>query len=318
MMFWCWQTRPMHTLLHLLPKYALRVVFALLCTLPGGLTMSAMAQTPSSTAVEQGATALLEKHAALAAQLASNPYGRPLFLDSSETPTRVNGNAYAVLDSPFSAVSGTFKSPKRWCDVMMLHLNTKYCRASSDASPSLLTVNIGKKGVQALAESYALEFAFRLVSASPNYLALQLEADKGPMGTSDYKIELRAVPLPDGKTFMHFRYSYGYGLAGRLAMQAYLATLGSGKVGFTQISQGNKPAYIGGTRGIVERNTMRYYLAIEAYLASLNSPPQQQLNTRLEHWFDATEQFPLQLREMDKTSYLAMKKIEYQRLQAAS
>lgn len=285
------------------------------------LAGNAWSQTPpatATTAVEQNAVALLDKHAALAAQLAGNPFGRPLFLDSSETPTRVNGNAYAALDSPFNAISSTFKSPKRWCDVMMLHLNTKSCRASSDTSPSLLSVNIGKKAVQALADSYALEFAFRLVSASPNYLALQLEADKGPMGTSDYKIELRAVPLPDGKTFIHFRYSYGYGLAGRLAMQAYLATLGSGKVGFTQIGQEKKPIHIGGVRGIVERNTMRYYLAIEAYMASLGSPPGEQLNARLAHWFDATEQYPLQLHEMDKTSYLAMKKNEYQRLQAGS
>lgn len=40
--------------------------------------------------------------------------------------------------------------------------------------------------------------------------------------------------------------------------------------------------------------------------------------TQLEHWFDATGQFPLQLREMDKASYLRMKKIEYQRQPAAS
>ncbi|MES2362605.1 MAG: hypothetical protein V4646_12475 [Pseudomonadota bacterium] len=287
--------------------------------LVGSQAGNAWAQTPSATAaVEQNAAALLDKHAALAAQLAGSPFGRPLFLDSSETADRVNGNAYAVLDSPFSIFSATFKSPKHWCDVMMLHLNTKYCRETADASPSLLNVNIGKKTAQSLADSYALEFAFRLASASPNYLALQLRADKGPLGTSDYRIELKAVPLADGKTFMHLRYSYGYGLPGRLAMQGYLATLGSGKVGFTQTGQEKKPGHIGGVRGIVERNTMRYYLAIEAYMASLGSPPAEQLNARLAHWFDATEQYPLQLHEMDKASYLAMKKSEYQRLQSGS
>jgi hypothetical protein len=171
-------------------------------------------------------------------------------------------------------------------------------------------VNIGKKTEEHLADTFALEFAFRLNSASPDYLAVQLNADKGPLGTSNYRIELRAAPLPEGKTFMHLRYSYGYGLAGRLAMQGYLATLGSGKVGFTQVSKGQKQGYVGGMRGTVERNTMRYYLAMESYLAS---PSDQQLNARLERWFDATEQYALQLHEVDKSSYLSMKKSEYQR-----
>lgn len=277
------------------------------------MTSIAIAQTP--TAPAQQSAALLEKHAELSTQLAGSPYGRPLYLESSETPNMVNGNAYAVLDSPFSAVSATLKSPKRWCDVMILHVNTKYCRATSDTSPSVLNVSIGKKTEQELTDAFALEFAFRLASASPNYLSAQLNADKGPLGTSNYRIELRAMPLPEGKTFMHLRYSYGYGMAGKLAMQGYLATLGSGKVGFTQVNQGQKQGYVGGMRGAVERNTMRYYLAIEAYLASLDRPADQQFDARLDHWFNATEQYARQLHEVDKTSYVVMKKKEYLRQQ---
>ncbi|UUZ73916.1 hypothetical protein LP415_13730 [Polaromonas sp. P1(28)-8] len=96
-------------------------------------------------ASEQSAAALLKKHEVLTEQLAHNPYRRPLVLDSSETPNSVNGNAYAVLDSPFSTFSATFKSPHHWCDVLILHLNTKYCRASADTSPSKLKMRIGKK-----------------------------------------------------------------------------------------------------------------------------------------------------------------------------
>ena len=104
-------------------------------------------------------------------------------------------------------------------------------------------------------------------------------------------------------------------------MQAYLATAGSSKIGFTQVAaasldHGTSKAYVGGMRGAVERNTMRYYLAIDAYLLSLAAPPAQQLNTRLETWFDSTEQYSLQLRETDKASYLAMKKKEVQRQQS--
>lgn len=272
----------------------------------------------SQTAEDAGVAALLEKHQSLAAELLSSPYGRPLVIESSETSSMVNGNAYAVLNSPFSTVSATLKSPSRWCDVIILHINTKYCRATADASPSMLNVNIGKKTPQELSDSFALEFAFRVTSATPGYLSARLNADKGPMGTSNYRIELRALPLPDGKTFMHLHYSYGYGMAGRLAMQGYLATLGSGKVGFTKTGSGEKAAYVVGMRGAVERNTMRYYLAIEAYLASLGGPPAQQFDVRLDRWFDATEQYARQLHEVDKSSYVSMKKSEYKRQQAAS
>ena len=299
------------TLIRFLPGFCIMALLA-----AGNFPGRAIAQMQSEIMAEPNAAALLAKHAALAGPLAHNAYGRPLFLESSETATMVSGNAYAVLDSPFSQVSEVFSSPVRWCDVMMLHINTKYCRAASDATPSVLRVNIGKKTAQELADSFALEFAFRLNSALPNYLAVQLNANKGPLGTSDYRIELRAVPLPQGKTFMHLRYAYGYGLAGRLAMQAYLGTLGSGKVGFTAISQGQTPIYVTGMRGAVERNTMRYYLAIEAYLPSLDTPTSQQLDGRLARWFDATEQYPRQLHEVDKSSYLRMKKSEYARQQA--
>lgn len=308
--------------MHALPKIqitavAIALVIATICNLATGFGSSAYAQSPASAPVESTAKSLLDKHAALQTELTSNTYGRPLFLESVETPSMITGNAYAVLDTPFTAVSTTFKSPRRWCDVMILHINTKYCHATQDTSPSVLKVNIGKKNEQDLNDTFALEFAMRTVATAPDYLALQLNAEKGPLGTRNYRIELEATPLPEGKTFMHLRYSYGYGLTGRLAMQGYLATIGSGKAGFTQISQGNKPAYVGGMRGAVERNTMRYYLAIDAYLASQNLPAAQQFNARLIKWFDATEQYPKQFGDLDKDAYLSMKKSEYRRQTAA-
>jgi hypothetical protein len=51
-----------------------------------------------------------------------------------------------------------------------------------------------------------------------------------------------------------------------IAMKTYLATLGSSKVGFTvtRRQSNGQPEYIRGMRGLVERNAMRYYLAIDA------------------------------------------------------
>lgn len=283
-----------------------------------GASDNAVVQGTSEVPAESRAATLLKKHAALAGQLASNPYGRPLFLQSSETTNMVSGDAYAVLESPFATFSATFKSPNHWCDVLILHINTKYCRAGADTSPSTLKMRIGKKTEQELRDAFALEFAYELAAASPSYIAVQLNAPEGPLGTSNYRIELQAIPLGEGKTFMHLRYSYGYGVAGRLAMQGYLATVGRGKVGFTQVNEGQKSYFVGGMRGTVERNTMRYYLAIEAFLASLGQPTAQQFNTRLRYWFDATEEYSRQLHEVDLDYYLSMKKAEYQRQKNSS
>jgi len=114
---------------------------------------------------------------------------------------------------------------------------------------------------------------------------------------------------------MHLSYSYGYGMAARLALQAYLSTLGSGKVGFSVIDKrpDGTPVYVGSVRGVVERNTMRYYLAIDSYLGALAVPPAQQVEKRLRDWFTATERYALQLHEMSEAEYLDMKRKEVAR-----
>jgi hypothetical protein len=115
------------------------------------------------------------------------------------------------------------------------------------------------------------------------------------------------------------RYAYQFGFEARLAMDAYLATTGSGKVGFTRIDAPGEaqPRYIGGMRGVVERNTIRYFLSVDAYLAALSAPPPQRLDVSLDRWYTATERYPRQLHEVDRATYLAMKHREYQRQQVA-
>ena len=292
----------------------------MLCSMAALTGTTAHAQIASAPPPSAIASQLAEKHAGLKDALANNVYGRPLFLESTESGDLVSGNAYAVLDAHFTAVSTAFRSANTWCDVMILHINTKYCRVVAGSNPTTLKVHVGKKTPQTLQDSFPLEFVMRQVNASNSLLVVQLYAENGPLGTSNYRIELQAAPIEGNKTFMHLRYGYEYGMAGRLAMQGYLATGGRGKVGFstkTPATANAKATYVGGARGAVERNTMRYYLAIDAYLQSLQLPPASQANARLEKWFDATEQYPVQLREADKSSYMVMKKSEIQRQQTS-
>ena len=80
---------------------------------------------------------------------------------------------------------------------------------------------------------------------------------------------------------------------------------------------GVAPALIDGVRGLVERNTMRYYLAIDSYFQAAPAPPAAQLEQRLQSWFSATEAYPRQLHEADRPAYLEMKHAEYNRQQTS-
>lgn len=264
------------------------------------------------------AASLHAKHAALASRLHDNPFKRALYLDSSESPSSLKGDVYTLVDYPMATVSAALDDPEHWCEVLILHINTKHCRATEDRNGSVLRVSVGRKTAQLLEDAYPIEFAYHAASVTPKYLEIQLDAAKGPMSTSNYRILLQAVPVGKGQTFMRLTYSYDYGMAGRLAMKSYLATIGSDKVGFTPIGMrsNGQPEYIGGMRGVVERNTMRYYLAIDSYLGSLSLPPSQQLQKRLQSWYAATEQYPRQLYEIGRTAYMDMKQSEYLRQQA--
>ncbi len=47
----------------------------------------------------------------------------------------------------------------------------------------------------------------------------------------------------------------------------------------------------------------------------LAAPPAQQAEKRIQNWFTESERYPRQLREMDRTTYVAMKRQEVERQQ---
>ncbi|MEQ1592540.1 MAG: hypothetical protein ABL892_09145 [Thiobacillaceae bacterium] len=263
------------------------------------------------------AASLQASYTRLGERLHHSPFQQALVLDSSESPNDLEGDVYALVKYPFATVSVAFNSPEHWCDVLILPINTKYCHATHNAGTTLLMVNIGKKTPQPVDDAYPIEFLYRVAAATPNYLEIQLSAGQGPLGTRNYLIQLQAIPVGKNQTFLHLVYTFSYGSPGRLAMQTYLATVGSGKVGFTLTGNqtDGQPDYIDGMRGLMERNAMRYYLAINAYLDSLSTPPPMQLQNRLRSWFDGSEQFPRQLHEIDRAAYISMKNSEYLRQQ---
>lgn len=283
------------------------------------LAVALLGGGPARAADGDSAAGLAAKYVELRGELSDNQFRRPIVLRSSETSDNVAGDMYALVGQPFDTVAAALKGAGDWCEIMILHLNTKFCRATAGPQGSALDVSIGKKHDQPVEQAYRVAFVHGVTAQSAGYLQVRLNADQGPLSTRNYRIMLEAVPVDGGRTFLHLSYSYGYGAAGRVAMQVYLGTVGSSKVGFTVIGMhpDGQRQHIGGIRGLIERNTMRYYLAIEAFLGSLSVPPQARLEKRLRDWFAATERFPRQLHEMEQDEYLNMKRKEYRRQQAA-
>ena len=283
-----------------------------------GLCLASVAFAIQSAAPENNAKSMNAKYIELAEKLTNNQFKRPLYINSEESSDNLKGEIYAVVNHSFTKVNAALNNPTNWCDVLILHINIKYCQASSDKNSTMLNVNLGKKYDQPLEDTSRVAFNYREMTNTSDYFAIQLNAEKGPLGTSDYRIWVESIPLKEGQTFLHFTYTYSFGLSGRLAMKSYLATIGRDKVGFTAINKqpNGQQGYIQGVRGVVERNTMRYYLAIDAYLAALNTPPESQSEKRLQLWYANIENYPRQLHEVEKEEYMAMKRKEYKRQQA--
>jgi hypothetical protein len=288
-----------------------RLLAILLAAIPG-LASAVPADTASGAALRAHYEEMKDK-------IANNAFGRPLYLVSDEGANQLRGDVYALVNHPFVQVDRGFREASNWCDVLILPFNTKHCYAAPGDGATKLTVRIGRKADQPPEQAYPIPFTYRVAERTLDYLRIVLQADVGPLGTRDYQIVLEATPLDEGRTFIHLGYSYGFGVMSRLALQAYLSTAGASKVGFTVVGRqaDGSAKYVGGMLGATERNTMRYFLAIDAYLASLSVPAAARIEKRLGDWFAATEKYPLQLHEMDREEYIAMKNKETQRLRVA-
>lgn len=269
----------------------------------------------SAASSDANAQALGAKYLELLPQLKTNPYQRSLVIQSSERGNAVQGDVFAVVDAPFAAVVAGLTPASNWCEMLILHINIKYCKAVVGTDSTVLRVYVGRKTPQELAQASLIEFGYRVDAADAEYLRIALQAPVGPVGTSDYGIVLQATQLPGAKTFLHLTYAYSVSLKGRIATQTYLATLGKDKVGFTVVPANGPQAatYIGGVRGVLERNAMRYYLAINAFLASGEGLLATQREARLQRWFSDVERYPRQLHDMPSAEYMQMKRAEITR-----
>jgi len=263
--------------------------------------------------LSSGGRTLLAKYAAIKTNLNKNQFGIPLYLESREEYSTLHVDVYGVIEYPFSGVRDALQEPGNWCDINSLLFNVKASTFRKVSDQWMLTLYSGRKYYQPPKDAYKLDFRFNVASMQAEYMAIALAASNGPLFTKDHRIRVEAVPLDRSMTFIHFSYDYSYGAMARAAIKSYYATIGRGKNGFSIITGDTteNPVYVGGVRGSVERNAVRYYLAIQAYMDMLASPRSQRFERRISRWYDLTARFPRQLYEMDKSEYLASKRHEH-------
>lgn len=250
---------------------------------------------------------LQQRYDALKPQLEHSPFGRPLLMQSDAASNAPHGEVYALIDQPFDAVRA-LQQPQSWCEVLMLQTNVKRCTPQERQ----LDVGIVRRYTDAPDDASTVSFHFQVPAAQADRLAVQLTAPEGPVGTRDYRLRFEAVPVGARQTFVHLSFAYETGMAARLATSAYLAGAGKDKVGFSTTGRGadGRPQYVGGIQGVAERNTMRYFLAIETFLQTEGLPPAERVPQRLRRFHAALERYPAQLHETQQAEYLAMKQKE--------
>jgi hypothetical protein len=294
------------------PQATVWLIITILILIPNATPLHA------KSAEDDPAASMRARYETIRDQLNDNPFGPPLYLCSNQRENHISGELSGVIEYPFTMAAKAFGSADQWCDIMSLHLNVKYCRASENDAGHMLKIFFGRKFHEPLESAYQGDYQYQVLRENEGYFKVALTAGSGPFKTRNYRIVLEAVPLNMGQTFVHLTYSYDVGMLARTATSLYFHTAGREKVGFTIVDRhaDGQPVYVQGVLGAMERNIMRYYLALDAYLGVLRLPPEDRLDKRLQDWFASTERYPLQLKELELSDYMRMKHLEYERQQS--
>lgn len=236
------------------------------------------------------------------------PFGRPMSMTSRVESGSAEGTVDGIVDRPLQNVATALADANRWCAVLVLHVNNKACSVRDVGNARHIELRVARKYDQPVDQAYPLDFRFEVLKMSSDELPMRLQAPSGPLGTSDYEIRLDAVPAGVSRSAVRLAYSYRQGSLTGLGMDLYFATVGRGKVGFSTEPSGGATSFVSGVRGLVERNLMRYFLAVDAAAATPEVPGPLAFERRLRDWFAATERYPRQLHEVDLGGYLAQKR----------
>jgi hypothetical protein len=251
---------------------------------------------------------------------AARPLAPGLYLQSSEDSSRARGEVLARLDLPFPAAASALGAAESWCAMLMLHPNIKQCLPLRGVGGTVLDLVMSPQRDGLFAQEHPLQLALAVRDTDPGRLDVELFAERGPLGTRDYRIAIAMAPLDTASTVLRLVYSSAFTPAGLWMAQAYVNSVARHRIGFTVVDTDNqgRPVHVRGVRGAVERNTMRFHLAVQSWLAVQSRPPAERVPAAIEAWFDASERHAAQLHEVERAEYVARKRADFERLRKAA
>jgi hypothetical protein len=240
----------------------------------------------------------------------------PFQIHSREDGNLLMADVSGDVQHPFAETAQALLDPRNWCEFIPLNFNVKACTTDNRHH---LIIFVGRKKHQHPEQAYQLSYRFTILEQTDRTFTVLLTAPHGPLGTRDHRIEISGEQKGGG-TFLRFRSSYRESLRSRLAAEGYLRTIGRNKVGFSvaELTPSGESVLVGGVVGVLERNAMRYYLALQAFFDTRLVPEEERFEARMRYWFELTSRFPRQLWEMDLEEYLLTKRrerLQQQRLQ---
>ncbi len=257
-----------------------------------------------------GELSMMERYQRLKSGVDPMLPGTATSLVSSEQKKLVSSDVSTILPFPFDKVAPALASAQNWCQFMPLHFNIKACTCERQKGGEVLTLYSGRKNYQPPEDSFPIAYYFEVARQDGQQLSLHLHAGNGPAGTHDYVIIVDALKVSEG-TMLHVYTSYRPSFTSSLLTSGYLSTIGRDKIGFTRITENGKSHPVQGVRGVIERNVMRYQLAIAAFLGTQSLPAATRHDAELINWFRQNDKFPQQLHEMSEKEYLEIKRKEW-------
>ena len=237
-----------------------------------------------------------------------------LYLQSTVAALHAQGQALARLPMALPQARAALRSPEAWCLLLLLHPNVWRCEvASSGQGQTTLQILMGQQRVAVIGSTHTLNLAWKVTRDDESGLSLELMAEQGPLGTRDYRIGARLEALDETHSALALRFSNAFTRSGLWLAELYVNTAGRHRIGFTveSVDANGQAVYVRGLRGSVERNTMRFHLAVQSWLSVQSLPAARRIPRAIEAWFDASEQYAAQLHEIEREEYVQMKLQQY-------
>jgi hypothetical protein len=228
---------------------------------------------------------------------------------TEERDDRLSAEIYGIIDHPFPAMAELLTQPASWCEFVSLTPNIKTCTFHGNGKDVVLTLYIGWKGYRSPEAASPQTYQFLVRSRQPEYAAISVSAAEGLLGTTAHRFEIEAAAVA-GKTVFVLRSSFQSSALSRMITSVYPATLGRDKIGFSRATTAPGGDHVRGVQGMIERNVMRYYLALKAFVDTQGLSASSQFEARISMVHDLTELYRAQLHQMEKAEYLDIKRRE--------